>query len=143
MNEINYINKIDCSEKQGKIKIQKLLRSLPPFKKYVKEKNVLNFELIEKVMIMIQMRYKVSMNLRIVNERNSGTHWYSLGFKNDAIGEWIFTVYGLTIYEVFAKALIIFFKNIECFEKAPKKSDFEKQEQIERRKLRITRKKDK
>lgn len=85
-------------------KLQKVLSKIKPFAKYEK----VPLEMIEKLIGKMCRKYNVRVQYMFIT-RNDDCDYYTLSVKRDDTHEWIGSVYGITLYEVFAKLAVMLY----------------------------------
>lgn len=103
---VNQIMQLDCRCKQNREVIQSELKKIKPLAKYSKEEQV-PFEKVEKLIVVLSKRYNVRVRDFVPDTWSSsdGTIWRAM-ITNDVTLEMLKLVYGLTLYECFAKTAI-------------------------------------
>lgn len=90
--------------------IHELLFKIPPLKKYGPAGDI-PLEALEKVMRVFDTKYGVQMqyimNIPQKNIQKEDIFHYSCSIKNKHTNQWIGTVHGLSIYECFAKMVLL------------------------------------
>lgn len=86
---------------------QQYLKKIKYISKHVEDADGdVPLELLEKLFIMLQKKYPITMqwiNLTLLDDEKP---WYTLSIKHSETHEWLKTVYGMTIYEVFVKIVL-------------------------------------
>lgn len=102
----NQILQLDCREEQNREIIQKVLKEIGPLSKYSEEEQV-PFEKVEKLVTVLSKRYNIRVRDFVpdVWSNNNESIWRATVI-NDTNLQTIKLVYGLSVYEVFAKAAI-------------------------------------
>lgn len=104
---------LDCRKEENKRIIQKVLRQIKPLSRYSDEDDV-PFEAIEKAVNVMSKKY--AMRIREfyadVLSNDKGTIWKAT-IVNDVNLKTIDTVFGITLYEVFAKAAIRLYAEVK------------------------------
>lgn len=88
---------------------QKWLLRIEPLRKRTPEGKKVKFEDLEQLIIKLQKKYGHTMqwiNLTIINEE---IPWYSVSIRDGNTKEWVKTVYGLTMYELYCKVALFLF----------------------------------
>lgn len=97
---------LDCRKRENQETIQKVLRQIKPLSKYSDERDI-PFNALEKVISVICKKYMVQVNQLVpdiwANEEH--TIWRAW-LINDTDLKTIDMVYGISLYEVFAKTAI-------------------------------------
>lgn len=78
--------------------MQKVLKKIKAFSKYEE----VSLEQLEKFATKIVYKYDVSLQWVMISKNNNRL-LYSLSMKRDSNGDWLGTVYGISLYELFAK----------------------------------------
>lgn len=78
--------------------MQKVLKKIKAFSKYEE----VSLEQLEKFATKIVYKYDVSFQWIMISKNNNNL-LYSLSMKRDSNGDWLGTVYGISLYELFAK----------------------------------------
>lgn len=82
-----------------------MLRKIKPLSKYSDESNV-PIEAIEKLIRVLVQKYEITPQWMMMSYFESAPGIYSIGVKTTTDHKWIGTVYGMCLYEVFAKLAI-------------------------------------
>lgn len=102
------ILELDYRKKENKIIIQKVLKKIKPLSKYSDE--TIPFEKLEKLILKISEKYEYSPEFHI----SSYTHIYYGFIKNTSNDGIIYEkVYGICIYELYAKMAIKMYSDIK------------------------------
>lgn len=103
---------LDCREKKDKEIIQRVLRQIKPLSK-CSDEQIIPLEMIEKAITVMCKKYCLRIKELIPdvwgNETNS--IWRAI-LINDTNFKTIETVYGITLYEVFAKSAIRLYSEV-------------------------------
>ena len=106
----NDILELDCRDNKNKQKIQKVLKLIKPFSKYSDEEFI-ELKYIEKAIYNIIKRYKVDICSIITDcESNDESIIYKIVIQYLGIYK---VIYGLGIYELYAKTLIFMYSLIK------------------------------
>lgn len=100
---------LDMRDAESAEKLQKALKKIKPFSK---EEGKVRLELIEKFLLKICRKYVLKIQY-IMPSMLTETMYYSLSVKRDDTHEWQGSVYGMTIYEVFAKAAVLLYSKVK------------------------------
>ena len=103
---------LDCREEESKKQIQKVLRQIKPLSKCSEESDV-PLQDIEKALTVMSKKYKMHI-ARICPDVNScDTHMvWQATIVNDETLATIQYVYGITLYELFAKCAIAMYSEV-------------------------------
>lgn len=102
----NQIMELDCREEENKEIIQKVLKKIGPLSKYSEEEQV-PFEKVEKLVTILSKRYNMRVRDFVPDVwSNSNESIWRATIIDDNNLRAIKLVYGLSVYEVFAKAAI-------------------------------------
>lgn len=104
---------LDLREEGNEEIIQKVLRKIKPFDRCNKEK--VSFELLEKFVSKVCRKYLVCTQYIMISRFNE-YDYYTMSLRNDETGSWMCSIYGLTIYEIFAKASIFLYSKVKSDE---------------------------
>lgn len=103
------ILELDYRKEENKNIIQKVLRKIKPLSKYSDEE-IIPFEKLEKLILKISQKYEYSPEFHI----SSYTHIYYGFIKNMSNDRIIYEkVYGICIYELYAKMAIKMYSDIK------------------------------
>lgn len=102
----NQILQLDCRSEENKEIIQKVLKKIGPLSKYSVDETV-PFEKVEKLVTVLSKRYNMRVREFVpdVWSNSNETIWRATVI-NDTNLQMIKMVYGLSVYEVFAKVSI-------------------------------------
>lgn len=105
---IEKVLNINCKSKEGKETLQRYLKKLKPFREFDENEDI-PLEKIEKLIYKLTRKYEIEPQYMFINCVDaSKTSLYSLGIRTPK-GNWLGTVYGITIYETLAKAALKMF----------------------------------
>lgn len=119
---------LDYRKEESKEIIQKVLRKIKPLSKYSDEKVPL--EAIEKVVKIITEKYEIEPQWMGMFYKKDVRLIYSIGIKTSISGEWLGTIYGISVYEVFAKLAIKMYAEVKSgkiAERKPTKEEIERE----------------
>lgn len=88
---------------------QRWLLKIDALRKRTKPGEEVKFEYIEQLIIKLQTKYGHKMqwiNLTIIDGE---TPWYSVSIMDKNTKEWVKTIYGLTIYELYCKVALFLY----------------------------------
>lgn len=101
---------LDYREDENKETIQKVLRKIKPLSKYSDE--IVPLEAIEKTIKVITNKYEIAPQWMTMAYHESILGIYSIGVKTTVDHKWLGTVYGMCLYETFAKLAIKMYSEI-------------------------------
>ncbi len=104
---------LDCRKEENKEIIQKVLRQIKPLSKYSDECDI-PFEAIEKAIVVMSKKYNMSVRdfMPDVWSNEEHTIWRAW-LINETNLKTIDMVYGITLYEVFAKTAIRLYAEVK------------------------------
>lgn len=108
---IDEILGLDTRKAEAMKKLRKILKLKTPFFKN-KEAEELIVEDLEEAIRKMTKKYPVQLSY-IMRNQNEEEEYYSLMIKNFNTGEWVKTVYGQSIFEGLAKAVIYMYKEVK------------------------------
>ena len=109
----NEILQLDCREEKNQKIIQKVLRKIKPLSKYSDEEDI-PFSAIEKAIVVMCKKYCVRIRDFVPDVWSNESHTiWKAWIINDTNHETIDTVYGITLYEVFAKCAIRLYTEVK------------------------------
>ena len=103
---------LDYRKEESQEIIQKVLRKIKPLSKYSEEQDI-PLEAIEKVIRILSQKYEIVPQWMVMSLYESATNVYSIGVKTSNDHEWLGNVYGMCLYEVFAKLAIKMYSEIK------------------------------
>ena len=103
---------LDYRKEESQEIIQKVLRKIKPLSKYSDESNV-PIEAIEKLIRVLVQKYEITPQWMTMSYFESILGIYSISVKTTNEHEWLGTVYGMCLYEVFAKLAIKMYSEIK------------------------------
>lgn len=103
---------LDFREEKSKEIIQKVLRKIKPLSKYPDGEDI-PLEKIEKVVIVLTRKYEITPQWINMSYRSNECGIYSVGVKTTTDHKWLGNVYGICLYEVFAKLAIKMYSEIK------------------------------
>lgn len=109
----NQVINLDCREKENQEIIQKVLRQIKPLSRYSDECDI-PFSAIEKAITVMCKKYMMRVNQLVpdVWANDEHTIWRAW-LINDTNLKTIDTVYGVSLYEVFAKTAIRLYAEVK------------------------------
>ena len=103
---------LDYRKEESQEIIQKVLRKIKPLSKYSEEQDI-PLEAIEKVIRILSQKYEIVPQWIVMSLYESAINVYSIGVKTSNDHEWLGNVYGMCLYEVFAKLAIKMYSEIK------------------------------
>jgi hypothetical protein len=103
---------LDYRKEETKEIIQKVLRKIKPLSKYSDEYDI-PLEAIEKVIRILSQKYEITPQWMTMSLYESAVNIYSIGVKTTTDHKWLGTVYGMCLYEVFAKLAIKMYSEVK------------------------------
>lgn len=103
---------LDYRKKENQEIIQKALRKIKPFSKYSDKSNV-PIEAIEKLIRVLVQKYEITPQWMTMWYFEPTLDIYSINVKTTTENEWLGTVYGMCLYEVFAKLAIKMYSEVK------------------------------
>ena len=103
---------LDYREKENQEIIQKVLRKIKPLSKYSVEENV-PLEAIEKLIRILCRKYEITPQWMGMSFHEPILGIYSVGIKTTTDHAWLGNVYGISVYEVFAKMAIKIYSEVK------------------------------
>lgn len=103
---------LDYRKEESKEIIQKVLRKIKPLSKYSEEDQV-PLEAIEKLIRVLCQKYEIMPQWMNMTYNNDTLSIYSIGVKTTTKHEWLGNVYGMCLYETFAKLAIKLYSEIK------------------------------
>lgn len=103
---------LDYRKKENKEIIQKVLRKIKPLSKYSDEIDV-PIEAIEKLVRVLVQKYEITPQWMTMSYFEPILGLYSIGVKTTTDNKWLGTVYGMCLYEVFAKLAIKMYSEVK------------------------------
>ena len=102
---------LDYRKEESRDIIQKVLRKIKPLSKFSEENDV-PLEAIEKAIRVMANKYEVTPQW-LVMSYHEPVNIYSVGVKTTDTHKWLGNVYGMCLYEVFAKLAIKIYSEIK------------------------------
>jgi len=103
---------LDYRKEESQEIIQKVLRKIKPLSKYSEEER-LPLEAIEKLIRVLCQKYEITPQWMIMSFYEPILGIFSIGVKTTTDHKWLGTVYGMCLYEVFAKLAIKMYSEIK------------------------------
>ena len=103
---------LDYRKEESQEIIQKVLRKIKPLSKYSDESNV-PIEAIEKLIRVLVQKYEITPQWMRMSYFEPILGIYSIDVKTTTNHEWLGTVYGMCLYEVFAKLAIKMYSEVK------------------------------
>lgn len=103
---------LDYRKEESKEIIQKVLRKIKPLSKYSDESNI-PIEAIEKLIRVLVQKYEITPQWMSMSYFEPILGIYSIGVKTTTDHKWLGTVYGMCLYEVFAKLAIKMYSEVK------------------------------
>ena len=115
---------LDYRKEENQEAIQRVLRKIKPLSKFSDDENI-PFEKLEKLIGLYQNKYAIKIQYIIPNYE--GSIIYSASLLRSDNFKWIGNVYGMCMYELFAKIAIKMYTEIKKGIPERSKSDNEKE----------------
>lgn len=103
---------LDYRKEENKVIIQKVLRKIKPLSKF-SEENDIPIEAIEKAIRVMVCKYEITPQWMHITYENPILCVYSIGVKTSDTHKWLGDVFGMCLYEVFAKLAIKIYSEIK------------------------------
>ncbi len=103
---------LDYREEESKEIIQKVLTKIKPLSKYSEEEQV-PLEAIEKLIRVLCQKYEIAPQWMSMSFHQPILGIYTIGVKTTTDHSWLGNVYGMCLYEVFAKLAIKMYSEIK------------------------------
>ena len=103
---------LDYRKEEAKEIIQKALRKIKPLSKYSEEQDI-PLEAIEKVIRILSQKYEIVPQWMVMSLYESAANVYSIGVKTSNNHQWLGNVYGMCLYEIFAKLAIKMYSEVK------------------------------
>lgn len=103
---------LDYRKEENREIIQKVLRKIKPLSKYSDETDI-PIEAIEKLVRVMVQKYEITPQWMNMSYFEPILGIYSIGIKTTTDHSWSGTVYGMCLYEVFAKLAIKMYADIK------------------------------
>lgn len=103
---------LDYRKEESKEIIQKVLRKIKPLSKFSDEE-MIPLEAIEKTVKVLVNKYEIMPQWMTMNHREPVIGIYSIGVKTADTHEWLGNVYGMCLYELFAKLAIKMYSEVK------------------------------
>lgn len=103
---------LDYRKEENREIIQKVLRKIKPLSKYSDETDI-PIEAIEKLVRVMVQKYEITPQWMNMSYFEPILGIYSIGIKTTTDHSWLGTVYGMCLYEVFAKLAIKMYADIK------------------------------
>lgn len=115
---------LDYRKEENQEAIQRVLRKIKPLSKFSEDENI-PFEKLEKLIGLYQNKYAIKIQYIMPNYE--GSIIYSASLLRSDNFKWIGNVYGMCMYELFAKIAIKMYTEIKKGIPEKSKSDNEKE----------------
>lgn len=103
---------LDYRKEENKEIIQKVLRKIKPLSKFSDEEQI-PLEAIEKLVRVLNHKYEITPQWMTISLDEQFTTIYSIGVKTTTDHKWLGNVFGICLYEVFAKLAIKMYSEIK------------------------------
>lgn len=103
---------LDYRKEESQEIIQKVLRKIKPLSKYSDEEQI-PLEAIEKLIRVLCQKYEITPQWMTITFHEHILGIYSIGVKTTTDHKWLGTVYGMCLYEVFAKLAIKMYSEVK------------------------------
>lgn len=104
---------LDTRKEEDMYKVQYFLKKLKPFRKYENAEKDIPIEKLEKMIEMLSRKYSISIQYITPSILKDEMLWWSASIRKDTNFEWLGTIYGCNIYEIFAKAVLFMAYNVK------------------------------
>lgn len=121
----------DYRKEENKKIIQKVLRQIKPLSKFSEEDEQIPMELLEKTISVLVNKYTITpqwVSMHFTGLQKGVPATYSCGVKTSDTHEWLGTVYGSSLYELFAKLTIKMYSEVRSGKVKEKEATKEEQE---------------
>lgn len=102
---------LDFRKEENKEIIQKVLKQIKPLSKF--SDGDVPLEAIEKIIKVMTNKYEITPQWMTISYSEDVLGNYSIGIKTTTKHEWLGTVYGMCLYEVFAKLAIKMYSEVK------------------------------
>lgn len=102
---------LDYRKEESQEIIQKVLTKIKPLSKYSDE--LVPLEAIEKLIRVLCQKYEITPQWMTMSYHEPILGIYSIGVKTTTDHKWLGTVYGMCLYEVFAKLAIKMYSEVK------------------------------
>ena len=102
---------LDYRKEESQEIIQKVLTKIKPLSKYSDE--FVPLEVIEKLIRVLCQKYEITPQWMTMSYHEPILGLYSIGVKTTTDHKWLGTVYGMCLYEVFAKLAIKMYSEVK------------------------------
>lgn len=103
---------LDYRKEESKEIIQKVLRKIKPLSKFSDESDI-PLEAIEKAIRVMVNKYEIRPQWMTISCHENNLAIYSIGVKTNDTHKWLGDVYGMCLYEVFAKLAIKIYAEVK------------------------------
>lgn len=103
---------LDYRKEENRKIIQRVLRKIKPLSKYSDETDI-PIEAIEKLIRVLTQKYEIMPQWMNMSYFEPILGIYSISIKTTTNHEWLGTVYGMCLYEVFAKLAIKMYSDVK------------------------------
>lgn len=128
---------LDYRKEESQEIIQKVLRKIKPLSKYSEENEQVPVELLEKTISVLVNKYTITPQwvlMHFTGLQKGVPAMYSCSVKTSDTHEWLGTVYGSSLYELFAKLTIKMYSEVRSGKVKEKELTKEEQERENRAK---------
>lgn len=109
MKKLNEVIEGDFRYSDYKEEAQRWLKKIDVLGKRTPEGKDVKLEDIEKLIIKLQKKYGHSMQWITLTILENEIPWYSVSIRDHGSKEWVKTLYGLSIYELYCKVALFMF----------------------------------
>ena len=102
---------LDYRKEENQKIIQKVLRKIKPLSKYSEEEQI-PLEVVEKLIRVLCQKYEISPQWITMSFHEQVLGIYSVGVKTTTDHKWLGNVYGMCLYELFAKLAIKIYSEV-------------------------------
>lgn len=99
----------DFRNESTKQEAQNWLLKIEPLRKRTPVGENVKFEDIEQLIIKISKKYKIMMQWISFTMLEGEVPWYSVSVKDGQTHEWLKTLYGISVYELYVKVALFMF----------------------------------
>ncbi len=104
---------LDYRKEENQEIIQKVLRKIKPLSKYSEEEQI-PLEAIEKLIRVLVQKYEITPQWMSMTFHEPILGIYSCGIKTTTDHAWLGNVYGMCLYEIFAKMAIKIYSEVKA-----------------------------
>lgn len=89
------------------------LKKIRIIEKVTPEDENVHIDVLDKLLVNLLKKHDITMQWINLTYIDNEIPWYSMSFKDKNTHEWIGTIYGMTVYEIYCKAVLFCYAKVK------------------------------